>query len=141
MKSQRRAFTLVELIIVMTVLVSFMGAAFFSLGQVRRSWSLAAYQHEQQHIIYTVAERITADIRAASLPLPSSSQEAKLQVGADIISYRIANQKVRREKNGTAAYLTSENEIETLTFSYPSAGSIQVMLGDLSFYVTLRHAN
>jgi prepilin-type N-terminal cleavage/methylation domain-containing protein len=141
MPHPRRAFTLVEMVIVVTLMAAFMGTAFFSLGQIRRSWSRAADQHENLLISYTVAERIVADIRSASLILPvSSSQEVQLKVGADLISYRIASQKVRREKNGTAAYLTSENEIKLLSFSYPSAASVQVIMGELSFYVTLRQA-
>lgn len=63
----------------------------------------------------------------------SGSEEVFIKNGAEIITYRLVSRKVRREKGAEAAYLTSEDEVSKLAFSYPAAGTVRVELNGIDW--------
>lgn len=136
----RKGLTLVELIVVMSLFVLFVGTFVSAFGQGLRSFKSVADQTEKLQIKNIVAEKMTNDIRSASAVLPAStSSEVFLQVDTGVISYCLNASKVRRKAGGSTAYLTNENEIKQLNFAYPGSGLIQVALDEAVFSVGKRN--
>lgn len=130
----RQGFTLVELIVSMTLMVILAGGMLFSFGQGLRSWKKVARCSERLQIENIIAERITSDIRCATEILTGSgSQEIFLKIDSDLVSYKLVEHKVKR----MSAYLTCEDEIKKLSFSYPSPGKVQVMLDDFAWKTSI----
>ena len=136
----RRGFTLIELIISLSLMVMLTGSMFFALGQGMRGWRKAGCKISKLQIKNMLAERITGDLRFASQVLTGSgSQEMLLKVGPDQIGYKLVEGKVRREKGATSAYLTCEDEVKKLSFSYPSADQVQIVVDELTWKICLRN--
>lgn len=130
----RRGFTLVELVVSMTLMVILAGGMLFAFGQGMRNWRKVARHSERLQIENIIAERITNDIRcAAEILAGSGSQEIVLKIDSDPVSYKLVERKVRRK----SAYLTCEDEIKKLSFSYPSPGMIEVMLDDFTWNASI----
>lgn len=137
---RRPGFTLVELVIAMSLLTILLGGLFFALGHGLRIWRKVAREVDRQQISNLVAERICRDIRAAGEILPSSSsEEVVLKIGSEVISYKLVNSKVRRKKGSSVAYLTSEKEVGALSFSFPAAVMVGISVGGFSTHVSIRN--
>lgn len=137
---RRSGFTLVELIISLSLMAVLMGGMFFAFGQGWRAWKKVVQNCERHQVEGLVAERIAREARAASEVLAGSgSAEVMLRVGPEIISYKLVEGKVRRKKGASSAYLTCEGEIQSLSFSYPSVDMIRIVLNRQSFCVSARN--
>jgi hypothetical protein len=113
---------------------------FYALGQSLRNWRKTAGKAERFQIENLVAERIVLDLRCASEVLTTSStEELSLRVNSEVISYKLVDQKVRRKKGASSAYLTSENEVNKLAFSYPLQSMVEVCLDDLHCCASARN--
>jgi prepilin-type N-terminal cleavage/methylation domain-containing protein len=134
-----RGFTLVELIVALTLLTALVGGLFFSFGQGLRNWRkiTAAAAHLQVESI--ISERICREVRLGAVLPASSSSEVFLKIDGEAVSYKLVDSKVRRKKGSTTAYLTDDKEIKRLFFSYPAAGAINITVDDLSFLVSGRN--
>ena len=115
----RRGFTLVELVIALTLFALVSGVIVLAFGSYWRSWRKLAKQVSIMQVKNLVAERITTDLRA----------------GDQTVAYSYEAGKVQRKKNGTVAYLTSPGEIGQLRLTSPAAKMIVVQLDDLSWEV------
>ncbi len=136
----RKGFTLVELIVSLSLMMILAGGMFFALGQGLRGWRKIAGRAEELQIKNLAAERITGDIRFADQILAGSgSQEIILKINSDQISYKLVERKVRRKKGTVTAYLTCEDEVKNLSFSYPAADKVQIILDELAWKVGLRN--
>ena len=135
----KKGFTLVELIIALTLLTALTGALFGAFAQDLRSWRKITDRAAQLQTQNIVAERLCREIRSAALLPGSSSAELLLRVGSETVSYSLYADKIRRKKGGSTAYWTSEREIKRLEFSYFPDGRIGVLLDDIAFTAAARN--
>jgi len=137
---RKNGFTLVELIISLTLFTVLVGGVFYAFGSELRLWRKIADKCQREQVANLVAERICHDIRAASAILTSSgSEEIDLRVGSENISYRLVDYKIRRKKGSSIAYLTNEREVDKLAFSYPVSDRVEMIMGKFSCHVALRN--
>jgi hypothetical protein len=124
----------------MAIFLILMGTVYFSFQLAIKHWKRLADNSQHQQIVCLVMERMTIDIRQASAVLPTSNAEQlSLKVGTDTIEYLLASRKVGRKVNGRTAYLTDNDEIKALSFTYPSSHSVACSLEGNSTVITLRN--
>ena len=136
----KKGFSLVELIISLSIFALLLGAILYALSGEIKFWQRAAAACRQGQIADFVMNKIIQDARTASQILPQSSPALlALSVEADTIEYSLYSQKVRRVKNGTTAYLTDSGEISLLSFSYPGNKLVEVRVEKISTEACLRN--
>ena len=131
----RRGFTLVELLIALTLLAMLLGGSLCALGGGLRNWRKIGGRAATLQIENIVAERLCGDVRGSAIMTGSTSTELFLRLGPDTVSYKLEAGKVRRQKGGSSASWTSEGEIKALTFAYPAANQVLIGLDGNSFLV------
>lgn len=131
----KRGFTLIELIVALTLTTLLLSGLFSALGSGVRSWKRISRQAAARQARLIVAERICADLREAALLSGSTSAEVVFRLGPDQVSYKLVDGKVKRN----SAYLTTEKEVEQLSFYYPGPRLVGVRLDGLSFEVFTRN--
>lgn len=131
----KKGFTLVEMIVALTLMTALVGGLLYSFGSGLRNWRKIGNQASSLQIKNIIAERLCNEIRGSAIINSSTSEEIVLKIGPDVVSYKLESGKVRRKKGTSTAYLTSENEIKTLLFSYPDETLAGVIIDDISFYV------
>lgn len=137
---RRKGFTLVELIISLTIFAMILVSTFYVLGVELRYWKKFVTDGEKQQIANMVITRIARDVRSASEVTPSSaSQILLLSAGGETIEYSLIEKKVRRKKNAASSYLTDINDIKTLSFLYPTSNSVEISLENITTMVSLRN--
>ncbi len=118
-----RAFTLIELLISIMLSLVIIGALFyFTIGSAKLMNRTSENSSSSQAVRF-VADRIWSDFVQSS-GVSSTSTSSKLVIGN--ITYQFMENKVRREENGSANYLTIENEVNGLSFTYPSAKMVRI---------------
>lgn len=131
---RKTGFTLIELTVAVSLSMILTTGMFFFLGQGIRNWKKITQSAAATQVENIIAERITTDIRfGREIMAASGSEEVFIKNGAEIITYRLVSRKVRREKGAEAAYLTSEDEVSKLAFSYPAAGTVRVELNGIDW--------
>lgn len=129
----KRGFTLVELIIAMSLMTALVGCALYVFGDGVRNWRKIGRRAATLQIENVTAERLCRDIRGSAIMTSSTSEEISLKLGTDVVGYKLEGGKVRRKKGGSISYWTSEGEIRKLLFSYPAANQTIVTLDESSF--------
>lgn len=138
----RKGFSLVELIIALGLFACLFGSLFYFTGQALRFWRQTADNCSHQQTEDFVLTQILSDVRQAEQVLPASNSTTLiLSCEGESIQYSLINRKVQRQKNGSIGYLTTENEINTLSFVYPSAKRVQICLATVSAEAFLRNKN
>lgn len=135
----KRGFTLVEIIISLSIFALLLGSMFYVFGVELNLWQRYITASEDLQICNMVMTKITRDIRAADKILSSSSDQLSLKVGPDTVQYSFVKGKVKRKKNSRASYLTTEGDIATLTFSCPSEKLVETKINDFSTKIVLRN--
>lgn len=137
---KRKGFTLVELLISLTILTMLFGSMFYAFSVELDLWKRIVSASEKLHIANLVLARIVRDTRSASEILPASThQQLVLKIGSDSIEYRVLNQKIRRKKNNYSAYLTDKGDLQTLSFSYPGTQEAEITLDGFKTRIFLRN--
>lgn len=132
--------TLIELLLAISLSASLLITASSFFWQATRSWKITAVKYSRQQISRLCLERMERDLRSASQLLPSSTSEEVIFVsGGEVLSYRLFDRKLRRKKGATSSYLTVEDEIEDLSFSYPASQAVLIRSGKRSLYVFARN--
>lgn len=127
----KRAFTLVELLISLSIFSLLLGGIFYALGVELKLWQKAASACQRQQIANAVLTRMVSDIRSAKEVMPASDPEKlELKIEADTVEYSFAEGKIRRRKNGTTAYLTERDDTGPPSFAYPGTKLVEVKLED-----------
>jgi prepilin-type N-terminal cleavage/methylation domain-containing protein len=137
---KRKGFTLVEMIVALSIFAMLLGGIFHVLGVELNLWEKIVSAAEKQQIANMVLTRIARDARSAKEVLPSSSsQKLLLKIGDDSLEYSLVNGKARRKKNNYSSYLTAENDLHFLSFSYPAYKIVEIEIEDLTTRVYLRN--
>jgi len=136
----KKGFTLVELLVSMAIFLVLLGAVYFSFQLELKHWKRLADKSQHWQIACLVRERMAADIRQASAVLEASNAEhLTLRVGTDTIEYFLTSRKVGRRVNGRTAYLTNDDEIKALSFSYPSSHFVACSLEGTAMVIAIRN--
>jgi prepilin-type N-terminal cleavage/methylation domain-containing protein len=139
---KRNGFTLVELLISLSIFTLLSGAMYYALGVELNLWKRIVGASEKQQIANFVLTRIVRDTRSASQILPASNhQKLLLKIGPDSIEYTLINQKIRRKKNAYSAYLTDKRDIQILSFSYPASKEVKIKIDKFETRASLRNKN
>ena len=137
---RRTGFTLIELIVSLTIFAMILGSIFYVLGVELKYWKKFVACGEKQQIANMVLARIARDVRGASNIIPSSgSQVLLLSVGGETVEYSLVDKKVRRKKNASSSYLTDIGDIKTLSFLYPTSKSVEISLENITTSVGMRN--
>jgi len=130
---KRSGFTLVELIVALSIFAFLLGNIFFFLGTQVKFWNKTEALVKKQQISHIILAQIIRDLRSAATISPLSSKEKlQLMIGPDLIEYSLANQKIKRRKNNYSRYLTTEEEIKTFYFAYPASREVEINIEDFS---------
>ncbi|MFH1361875.1 MAG: type II secretion system protein [bacterium] len=136
----KKGFTLVELLVCLSLVILLVGVILKTFKAELMFIGKIVQQNEHQQIENFVLGKIIKDLRSASQVLPSSNKKQLcLQVGADQIEYMIKDKKVRHLKNSYTQYLTDDQEIKELSFSYIAPGLVKIELDQLSAVISLRN--
>jgi prepilin-type N-terminal cleavage/methylation domain-containing protein len=136
----KKAFTLIELLLALTMLTILIMSVTPALGTVWRSWRRLAAANDRRQIENIVMTRLVNDLREGSqINSGSTTGEVIFTVKGETISYALVNSKVRRKTGSAAAYLTNENEIKSLSFQYSAGKIVGIKLDDLATTVALRN--
>ena len=123
----KKGFTLIEVLISMTLAVLVLGSAFWAMGSSLRTWKSGAANLEALQGGRIVLERIMDEVRNARGIDPSStSQKIVLNYEDYNITYELKNGKVRRDKGEGASYLTTEGIVNSLNFIYLSSKLVEI---------------
>ena len=136
----KKGFTLVELLLALTIFTIFLGAAFYVLRFELKTWHNIAQNYKKQQIQSFVLSKLLGDIRLANKVLSGSTPDKLiLSVEKDNIEYSLSNYKIKRKKNNYSSYLTTANQINHLSFSYPKSSVVEVELDQIPCKVFLRN--
>ena len=119
----RRGFTLLETVITLSVMLVVFATASAYLARGIKIWRQVVRQAARLQVQCLVAERICAETRAAT----------------GLIRYSYYAGKVRREKGGSAAYLSNEGEINGLSLTKIDNKTSRVLLDEFQFSVVARN--
>jgi prepilin-type N-terminal cleavage/methylation domain-containing protein len=137
---RKKGFTLVELIISLTIFAILLTGIIYALGIELSTWKRIANASEKQQIENLILARITRDIRCAAQIFPASNPDRlSLKIGSDTIEYSFTNAKVKRKKNNYSSYLSIEGDIQALSFSYPATNLVEVRLDDIKTQIYMRN--
>ncbi|MBU0671599.1 MAG: prepilin-type N-terminal cleavage/methylation domain-containing protein [Candidatus Margulisbacteria bacterium] len=137
---RKKGFTLVELVVALTIFGLLLGGIYFAFGVELKFWQSIANAGAKQQISNLVLSRMISDIRSAKeLIFSANGDELILMIGADRIEYSITNNKVLRKKNNFSVYLTDQGELQTLSVAYPTTRMVEIMLGNLTARASLRN--
>ena len=137
---KRRGFTLVEMIISMTISAMLIGGMLFAFGAGFRLWKKIVSAGEKQQIANMVLTRIIRDARSADkISASSGAGVLSLKTGTESIEYSLADNKVRRKKDSYSSYLTDAGEVAELSFSYPSGKQVEIKVENFKAKVSLRN--
>ncbi len=128
-KNLPAGFSLIETIIAMSLLMVLLSAGFILFSASLRSFSKINQKIEQNQNSQIVMKRITEEVRGSRGILSiSTPSRLVLDYLPDTIAYELNDLKFRRSKNGYGSYLTTENQITDLTFSYPGPHLVEIKI-------------
>ncbi|MBI5699048.1 prepilin-type N-terminal cleavage/methylation domain-containing protein [Candidatus Saganbacteria bacterium] len=126
---KERGFTLVEMIIALTLSVLVLSAGTFMLSNYLRTYKKLSSAVEKNQIEQFVLRKVVSDIQfAENINIGSAPGLLVLNLKDDMLRYDYFDQKVRRRANKSTAYLTEAGEISSLSFSYPRPGLVLINL-------------
>ena len=135
----KKGFTLVELLVSITLLSLFLSSFFYLLSAEVRASKYLAQASAQAQVSSHLFKRIGSDIRAANKILSTSNPSRLcLQVENDIIEYYLSGGELKRRKNGSASPLSNPGEIKSLSFSFNDK-LIEIKIDQQSLLVALRN--
>jgi prepilin-type N-terminal cleavage/methylation domain-containing protein len=125
--SGRRAFTLVELLIAMLISALVLNSALLLAFRTMNSQKTAAELSKNFQEAAEVLGLMTKEIRAADAISPSSTGlKAVLISGPDLITYEFLSGKIKRSKNASGQYITTDGALDLARFGYPFPGTAYV---------------
>lgn len=123
----RQAFTLVELLITLTISALVLNCAFLlAFGTLSAQKRTAIISKNFQEAAASL-KLITKETKAASAISPSSTDTKLVLVsGPDLITYEFLSGKIKRSKNSSGQYITTDGSLYEAVFAYPSHGTVRI---------------
>ena len=125
---KRKGFSLVEMVIALSLAVIILGAAFYLLSINLKTWNRNSKRIENLQIISLAFERIGYDIRSAKKIVSVSHDTLVIELDGQNILYDFKNKKIRRKKGKTSAYLTDKDDLLGLSFKKIKEGLVEIGL-------------
>jgi prepilin-type N-terminal cleavage/methylation domain-containing protein len=126
---RRQGFTLVEMIIALTLSVLVLSAGTFMLSNYLRTYKKLSAAVERSQIKQFVFNKFVSDTQFAESINPGSNPALLiLNLKDDTLRYDYFNRKVRRRTNKSTAYLTEAGEISSMSFTYSRPGLVLIVL-------------
>jgi len=135
----KRGFTLVEIIVSLSIFAILLSSMYYIFGVELRLWQRYITASEDLQISNMVMTKITRDIRAADKIISSSSDQLSLKVETDTIQYSFSKGKVKRKKNSRSSYLTTKGDLSALSFASLSDKLVEIKINDFSTKIVLRN--
>lgn len=136
----KKGFTLIEMLVALSLSIVFLGAAFFILNHTLKFANRQAIQSAKQQTELFVLNKLSRDIQASQSISPLSTKDRLiLYIESDKIEYLAKNNKICRVKNGYSSYITDINEINVLEFYYPKPDLVKIKMGTLASAVVKRN--
>jgi prepilin-type N-terminal cleavage/methylation domain-containing protein len=120
--TQRRGFTLIELVIGLALLALLTTQAASVLSNLKRNWERWARSAAAQQLNGIIATLVSKDLRA-NAP----------------VQYRFSEGKIGRQSGKSWQYLTTEGEIQVFSLEAQGEKLWVVTLGSEKFYVARRN--
>ena len=136
-KNYQTGFTLIEFLVSLTIFSLLLGNLYYVLGVELRAWQKLTREIEHLQIVNMLIYRMGMDIRAAKVSSGGAS-ELLLGIDSEVRGYTLADRKVRYRVNKFTAYLTTEDEIQKLSFS-SNAKLVGISLDDFEALISLRN--
>jgi len=124
----KRGFTLVEMIIALSLSVMVLSAAFYTLSVNLKTWERIFVNIERLQVSSMVLERIGRDIRSADKITNVLESSLTIALDGETVIYDFNDAKVRRKKGKTSAYLTDKGDLSGLSFKQTGSGLIRTTL-------------
>ncbi len=121
----RRGFSLIELMISIslssTVIILATSFIFFLRSHERKfDHNISCTQN-----IFSAANVMSKEIRQADdINTSSSSNRLIIHIDPDTIIYELSAGKIKRTKNSSAQYITEDDSVGSMIFSYPAHDSV-----------------
>ena len=122
----RQGFSLVEMVIALSLAVIILGAAFYLLSINLKTWNRNSKRIENLQIVSLVFERIGYDIRSAKKIISVSGETLIIELDSQNVLYDFKNKKIRRKKGETSAYLTDKGDLLGLSFRKIKEGLVEI---------------
>lgn len=123
--NKQKGFTLVELLIALALTAVLMFALFSFVFSAIKTVNLISTQDKRDQAIRFVESRIFSDFAQSSGWLTGSTS-SKLVLST--ATYDFNSGKVRRQSGNDSYYLTTEGELNSLRFFYPSQKLVGIEL-------------
>ena len=115
----RRGFTLIEMIVVMSLCTILFFSTTFLLVNYLRHWQKISNQSLHQQTVLFLVNKIRQDVALANIISPlSNSDRLIIYQGTNKIEFGIKNKKVFRKKNNYTSYLNDKGDVGKISFMY-----------------------
>lgn len=134
-----RGFTLIELLIAISLSIAILAACFTLFSSNMKAYNRASNTAKAIQIRQYVLRKISQDIRS-SQKAEINGIKLTLTRSNETISYDYTNNKVRRTKSKSTAYLTDPDEIKSLSFGQIRPNLIVINLDSETLEAYCRNA-
>lgn len=127
LNSDKKGFTIIELLIAMMISSLIMADAFFFVLTIMRTRERSLSLSNNFQEIMSSFSLMEREIRAAETISPSSTDKKLLLLfGSDTITYEFLSGKLKRSKNSSGQYITTDGTIDKTVFSYVSGSNVLI---------------
>jgi len=137
----KRAFTLIELLISLGILSLVLGSCFLLLGTQVKTYQKCQRDLQEKQLSTRILNLVSKDLRNAEVLNLVSTNEIHLNLKGQSIIYGAQDKKIKRKSGEQTAYLTNANEVLTFECSSMSLRLVNLKVGNLSQNVYLRNSN
>jgi prepilin-type N-terminal cleavage/methylation domain-containing protein len=125
---KKRGFTLIEMIVALSLAVLVLSAAFYTLSLNLKTWEKVLKNVEGLQVASMVLERVGRDIRSADRIIEVKDRSLTIELEGQKVLYDFKDFKVRRKKGKTSAYLTDQGDLTDLSFLRTAGRLIRITL-------------
>ncbi len=124
-----KGFTILEALLSMTVMllvVTSLTVYIFQLVRTNEKFSMYSENYRNSAAAFEI---ITGEIRSANHIDPlSSPSRLVLDNASYVIAFDLPGGKVRKTKNSSVSYLTPDNTVDDMVFSFPAVDSVIITM-------------
>ncbi|MFC1560231.1 PilW family protein [Candidatus Margulisiibacteriota bacterium] len=136
--SRSRGFTLIELLVAISVASILLVYVFYVFSAGLRVYDKLSDRVRGVEKAVFIVDKITDDVMRSKAVLPPIEKgELVLSYSDEDIVYSYKDGKVRRQKGGSASYLTVPGDVQSLEFVHPDEGVIVILKTSADEYVFL----
>lgn len=136
----KRGFTLIELMLSLSLMVILISGVIFSLGQSGKNWKKLVRGCEKMQAESIVLARICQEVRnSKGIDINSKADELILQIGDEKVKYLWRENKIGKKAGNNLSYLTDTNETDKIIFTYLDGKRVKISIGEYSLCASARN--